>query len=143
MLLPSSHSGYTTVIFGATLLLLQEYTGGQLPELVPRVPGGPAIIGPCVKMSKATSTLWSLQGLVQLVLAAICYSGGQTLASMILPWFVLAVCVGEEVYRSCICVNMSTGLRAPFQGFSFKHCSTVHKLTDHPTDYWCPTSVQI
>ena len=28
-------------------------TRGQLPGLVPKVPGGPAIAGPCVEMSKA------------------------------------------------------------------------------------------
>ena len=37
-------------------------------------------------------------------------------------------CVGEGT----ICVNMSTGLRAPFWGLSFKCCSRVHKQNDHP-----------
>ena len=37
-------------------------------------------------------------------------------------------CIGE----AGICVNMSTGLRAPFQGLSFKRHDMVHKQTDHP-----------
>ena len=62
----------------ATLLLFQEYTRGQLSGLVPKVPEEPAIIEPCVKRSKATSTQLSLQGSVQLVLTARYYSGGWT-----------------------------------------------------------------
>ena len=76
---------------GTTLLLFQECKGGQLPGPVPKVPGEPAIAGPCVKGSKSTFTQWSLWGSVQLVLAARCYPGGQTSASVILHWFVLAV----------------------------------------------------
>ena len=91
MLLPSGRSGYTTVTFGGHSAVIPEYTGGQLPGLVPKVPGEPAVIGPCVETSMATSTQWSLQGSVQLVLAARYYSGGQTSASEILPSPVLAV----------------------------------------------------
>ena len=42
--------------------------------------------------------------------------------------FCICSCIGE----AAICVNMSMGLRAPFQGLSFKDSSTVHKWTDHP-----------
>ena len=47
MLLLSGRSRYSTVTFGShTPWLFQEYTGGQLPGLVPKLPGEPAIIDP-------------------------------------------------------------------------------------------------
>ena len=75
----------------ATLLLFQEYTGGQVPGLVSKVPAEPAVLRPCVETSKAMSTQWSLQGSVHLVMAAGCYSGVQSSASVILSWSVLGV----------------------------------------------------
>ena len=60
MLLPSGHLGYTTMIFRGHSAINPVYTGGQPPGLVPKVPGGPAITGPHVKTSKATSTEQSL-----------------------------------------------------------------------------------
>ena len=38
---------------GATVLLFQEHTGDQLLSLLPKVPDGPAIDSPCVKVSRA------------------------------------------------------------------------------------------
>ena len=72
---------------GATLLLFQEYTGGQLPGLYLKMPEGPAIPGPCVEMSRAMSTQQSLQGLMQLGLAAGCCSAGHILLSITPLWF--------------------------------------------------------
>lgn len=80
---------YTTISLGNTVLLLLEFTGCQLPGLVPKMPEGPVTAVPCVKMSKATTTEHCPQGLLQPVLATRCYSGGHILAS-VPPWFVLA-----------------------------------------------------
>ena len=80
----------------ATQRLFNEYTGRQLLGLVPTARGEPAVVGPCFGRSSAMSIQWSLQGSVQLVTAATCFSGGQTLASVILPWFLLAVVKGLQ-----------------------------------------------
>ena len=37
-------------------------------------------------------------------------------------------CIGE----AAMCVSISTGLKAPFWGFSFKHHSPAHKRTEQP-----------
>ena len=75
----------------STLLLLRVYTGAQLPDLVHNVPGVSAIIGPFLERPKSMRTQRRFWASVQLVLATRCYSGGRTSASVIFPWFVLAV----------------------------------------------------
>ena len=85
------------------------------------------------------STQWSLRGSVQLVLAAGWDCGGRTSASVILPWFELAVVQGRQPYvLTCL-----WGSELPFR---VSHSNTIARSISRltiPADYWYLTLVQI
>ena len=84
MLLPPRCFGNTTMILGGHFAVTPGIHRRPAFRPFPKVPEGPAIVGPCVKVCRAMSTQRNLWGLVQLVLLA-GYSGSQMLASAISP----------------------------------------------------------
>ena len=128
MHLHSGHSGHTTVIFD------------HHPGVIPGIHRRPAS-RPCPQGARRASHHWSMCQKVQghvYSKESLGFSSVAAGSKMLFWWPNLGfsdsswVCTCSCIGEAAICVNMSTGLRNPFQGLSFKHRSMAHKRTDHP-----------
>ena len=128
MLLPSGHSGYTTVTFGGYSVV------------IPGIHRRPAS-RPCPQGARRASHRWSMCRKVQGHVHSMESLGFSAVGagSKMLFWCPnlgfsdsSLVCTCSCIGEAAKCVSISAGLKAPFWGFLFKCCSTVHKWTDHP-----------
>ena len=122
ILLPSGHSGYTSVKVG------------DHPAVIPGIHRRLAS-RPCPQGVRRASHCWSMCQKVQGHIHSMESLGFSAVGagSKMLFWWPNLGFSDSSLVCTCSCIGEAAiYVKAPFQGLSFKCCSTVHKWTDHP-----------